>query len=106
MDVLVIGSGATGSLTSLVLAEAGIDVLCLEQGGWVEGGDFAHSHVDWAWQRASKWTPDVTARKHPDDYPMVSDSSHPLMWNGVGGSTNAYGAIWPRYRPSDFRKGD
>ena len=27
------------------------------------------------------------------------------MWNGVGGSTNVYGAIWPRYRPSDFRKG-
>ncbi len=28
------------------------------------------------------------------------------MWNGVGGSTNVYGAIWPRFRPSDFRKGD
>ena len=27
------------------------------------------------------------------------------MWNGVGGSTNVYGAIWPRLRPSDFRKG-
>ncbi len=27
------------------------------------------------------------------------------MWNAVGGSTNVYGAIWPRYRPSDFRKG-
>ena len=27
------------------------------------------------------------------------------MWNGVGGSTNVYGALWPRYRPSDFRKG-
>ena len=26
------------------------------------------------------------------------------MWNGVGGSTNVYGALWPRYRPSDFRK--
>jgi len=23
----------------------------------------------------------------------------------VGGSTNIYTAIWPRYRPSDFRKG-
>ena len=27
------------------------------------------------------------------------------MWNGVGGSTNVYTALWPRYRPSDFRKG-
>src|SRR5690606_14655277 len=48
----------------------------------------------------------VNRRHHPDDYPVHSDSSQVLMWNGVGGSTNAYGAIWPRYRPSDFRKGD
>ena len=27
------------------------------------------------------------------------------MWNAVGGSTNIYTALWPRYRPSDFRKG-
>jgi choline dehydrogenase-like flavoprotein len=27
------------------------------------------------------------------------------MWNAVGGSTNVYTALWPRYRPSDFRKG-
>ena len=42
----------------------------------------------------------------PDDYPVETNSSQVLMWNGVGGSTNVYGAIWPRYRPSDFRKGD
>ena len=27
------------------------------------------------------------------------------MWNGVGGSTNVFAALWPRFRPSDFRKG-
>ncbi len=27
------------------------------------------------------------------------------MWNGVGVSTNVYAALWPRLRPSDFRKG-
>ena len=27
------------------------------------------------------------------------------MWNGVGGSTTVYTATWPRFRPSDFRKG-
>ncbi len=106
VDVLIIGSGATGSLAALTLARGGADVLCLEQGGWVEPGAFAHTHLDWAWQRASNWNPDVMLRSHPDDYPVESDSSHPLMWNAVGGSTNAYGAIWPRYRPSDFRKGD
>ena len=105
-DVLIIGSGATGSISALVLAQAGLDVVCLEQGNWIERKEYAHLNYDWAWQRQTNWNPDVNVRSHPDDYPVDSDSSQVLMWNGVGGSTNAYGAIWPRYRPSDFRKGD
>lgn len=104
-DVLIIGAGASGSLAALVLAEAGLDVVCLEQGSWVKPEDYAHLHADWSWQRRTNWNPDVNKRVHPDDYPVISDSSQILMWNGVGGSTNAYGGIWPRYRPSDFRKG-
>ncbi|MEP7457432.1 GMC family oxidoreductase [Phyllobacterium sp. SB3] len=104
-DVLIVGAGATGSLAALVLAKAGLDVVCLEQGSWVEPQDHPHLHADWAWQRRTKWSPDVNKRSHADDYPVKSDSSQILMWNGVGGSTNVYGAIWPRYRPSDFRKG-
>jgi choline dehydrogenase-like flavoprotein len=104
-DVLIIGAGATGSLAALVLAKAGLDVVCLEQGSWVEAKDHPHLHADWTWQRRTSWNPDVNKRHHADDYPVKSDSSQILMWNGVGGSTNVYGAIWPRYRPSDFRKG-
>ena len=105
-DILIIGAGATGSLAATVLAEAGLDVLCLEQGSWVEPGDHPHYSSDWTWQRRTNWNSDVNKRHHPDDYPVESNSSQVLMWNGVGGSTNVYGAIWPRYRPSDFRKGD
>ena len=105
-DVLIIGAGATGALAATVLARAGLDVLCLEQGGWVEPGDHPHYSSDWTWQRRTNWNSDVNKRHHPDDYPVESNSSQVLMWNGVGGSTNVYGAIWPRYRPSDFRKGD
>jgi len=104
-DVLIVGAGATGSLAALVLAEAGLDVVCLEQGSWVEAADHPHLHADWSWQRRTNWSPDVNKRDHPDDFPVTSDSSQILMWNAVGGSTNVYGAIWPRYRPSDFRKG-
>jgi choline dehydrogenase-like flavoprotein len=104
-DILIIGAGATGSLAALVLARAGLDVVCLEQGSWVEAKDHPHLHADWTWQRRTSWNPDVNKRHHADDYPVISDSSQILMWNGVGGSTNVYGAIWPRYRPSDFRKG-
>jgi len=35
-QVLVIGSGAGGATTAAVLAEAGIDVLIVEEGAWVE----------------------------------------------------------------------
>ena len=105
-DVLIIGAGATGALAALVLARAGLDVVCLEQGGWVEAGDHPHYSSDWTWQRKTRWNADVNKRHHVDDYAVRTDSSQVLMWNGVGGSTNVYGAIWPRYRPSDFRKGD
>jgi choline dehydrogenase-like flavoprotein len=105
-DVLIIGSGATGALAGLVLAGAGLKVVCLEQGGWVERLDHPHYHADWQWRRKTDWDADVNVRTpHPDDFPVDSDSSQVLMWNGVGGSTNVYGAIWPRFRPSDFRKG-
>ena len=36
VDVLVVGAGASGGALVWSLAEAGFDVLCLEQGGWVE----------------------------------------------------------------------
>jgi choline dehydrogenase-like flavoprotein len=37
-DVLIIGSGAGGATTAAVLAEAGHDVLVVEEGEWVEQG--------------------------------------------------------------------
>lgn len=37
-DVLIIGSGAGGAPTAVVLAEAGLDVLVVEEGDWVEQG--------------------------------------------------------------------
>ena len=37
-EVLVVGSGAGGATTAAVLAEAGLDVLVVEEGPWVEQG--------------------------------------------------------------------
>ena len=104
-DVLIIGSGATGSIAAMVLGQAGLKVVCLEQGGWVEPREHPHYSPDWQWQRRTRWSADVNVRHNVDDFPVRTNSSQVLMWNGVGGSTNVYGALWPRYRPSDFRKG-
>mgnify|MGYP006392068867 CR=1 FL=1 len=37
-DVLIIGSGAGGATTAATLAEAGHDVLIVEEGSWVPQG--------------------------------------------------------------------
>ncbi len=105
VDVLVIGAGATGGISSMVLGEAGLDVVCLEQGGWTAPEDHPHFSRDWEWQKQKRWNANTNIRRNENDYPVETNSSQVLMWNAVGGSTNIYGALWPRYRPSDFRKG-
>ena len=35
-DVVVIGAGAAGAAVTWMLARAGVDVVCLEQGDWVD----------------------------------------------------------------------
>jgi choline dehydrogenase-like flavoprotein len=45
-DVLVIGSGAGGATTAVVLAEAGVDVLMLEEGQWVDQDDVVPYSLD------------------------------------------------------------
>ena len=104
-DVLVIGAGASGVINSLVLAEAGLSVVCLDQGGWTEPAQHPHYGADFVFRRQNEWNPEPTVRRNPDDYPVEGGQSHALMWNGIGGSTNVYAALWPRLRPSDFRKG-
>ena len=104
-DVLIIGAGASGALTSLTLAQRGLKVVCLDQGGWTLPADHPHYARDFQWQRQNRWNPEPSVRRGASDYPIEGQQSHALMWNAIGGSTNIFGALWPRLRPSDFRKG-
>jgi|FLYN01.1.fsa_nt_gi choline dehydrogenase-like flavoprotein len=105
VDVLVIGSGMGGAAATKILAEAGLKVVCLEQGRWTQQYGHPHYSPDWDWQRATRWHTAPNVRLRPEDYPVDTTDELPLMWNGVGGSTVHYTATWPRFRPSDFRKG-
>ena len=105
VDVLIVGAGASGAAVAWRLAGAGIGVLCLEQGDWVDARSYPHWQPDWELHRASDWSPEPNVRKLPQDYPVNDAGSPiaPLMYNAVGGSTIHWSAHFPRFRPSDFR---
>lgn len=105
VDVLVIGAGPAGSIVTHTLATQGFDVMCLEQGDWVNPSDFPANLPEWELLCQHLWAHDSNVRKLPADYPVdVSDSDMwPVMFNAVGGGSLFYGAEFPRLMPSDFR---
>ena len=105
VDVLVIGAGATGAAFSWRVANAGIRVLCLEQGGWVKPESSPALLDDWELHGQRAWHIDANVRRLPGDYPVNSDESDvsAAMYNAVGGSTILWSAHFPRFHPSDLR---
>jgi choline dehydrogenase-like flavoprotein len=105
VDVLVIGAGPSGSVVTHTAAVAGLSVVCLEQGDWVNPSDFPANHPEWELLIQHDWSHDPNERGLPSDYPLdVEDSDMwPVMFNAVGGTSIYYGAHWPRLLPSDFR---
>ncbi|MFE7420212.1 GMC family oxidoreductase [Rhodococcus sp. NPDC057529] len=105
VDVLVIGAGPSGAVVTHTAATAGLNVLCLEQGDWVNPSDFPANHPEWELLIQHDWAHDPNVRALPSDYPVdIRDSDMwPVMFNAVGGSSIYYGAEWPRLLPSDFQ---
>ena len=104
-DVLVIGAGASGGTFTWSLAEAGINVMCLEQGGWMDPSTYPSTQNDWEIHKQTDFNPNPNFRGLPQDYPVNESGTPiaPLMFNAVGGSTIHWGAQFPRLHPSDFR---
>ncbi|WP_372619357.1 GMC oxidoreductase [Falsiroseomonas sp.] len=102
---MIVGAGASGAAAALVLAEAGLRVVCLEQGGWLD--QRAAPSLEAGWERALQTTFHINPniRRLPSDYPVVEADTpiHPALYTGVGGSTLRWGAHFPRMRPADFR---
>ena len=104
-DVVVVGAGASGAAFTWSLAQAGINVVCLEQGGWVAEDAFPTSDADAQIHLQTDFHPDPGFRGLPADYPVNEAETPiaPLMYNAVGGSLIHWGAHFPRFHPSDFR---
>jgi choline dehydrogenase-like flavoprotein len=104
-DVLIVGAGASGAVAATRLAEAGLRVVCLEQGDWPDYSRARAGHPDFELTAGASWAWDPNVRGAPGDYPVDESESDitALMWNGVGGGTVVYAAHWQRNLPSDFR---
>jgi choline dehydrogenase-like flavoprotein len=105
VDVLIIGSGASGAAVAWSLADTRMRILCLEQGDWVKPTDYPSNGRDWEARLFGDFAVSPNRRARPTDYP-INDANSPIKvvnFNGVGGSTIMYTAHFPRLHPSDFK---
>ncbi len=106
VDILIIGSGASGAAAAWFLSrESSCKILCLEQGSEQNAQKYPTAHVDWEHYKSSEYSFNPSIRKNQADYP-IDDSNSPISianFNGYGGSTILYSAHFPRMHPSDFK---
>ena len=105
VDVVIIGSGASGAAAAWSLAETRMKILCLEQGEWTKPNEYPSTTRDWEARHFSEFSISPNRRARKTDYP-INDRNSPIAianFNGVGGGTILYNAHFPRFHPSDFR---
>ncbi len=105
VDVLIIGSGASGAAAAWSLADTRMRILCLEQGDWVKSTDYPTNGRDWEAKRYGDADILPNRRRLTADYPVNDDNSVMKIanYNAVGGATVHYTAHFPRLHPSDFK---
>jgi choline dehydrogenase-like flavoprotein len=112
--VVVVGAGPSGAVLSLRLAQAGLSVICLEQGEWPrfraglaaeQAGTPGVQTPAFSLEAVRDLDGNPSRRRSSGDYPIDESASDitPIMWNGVGGGSVAYLGQWTRSLPSDFR---
>ena len=105
VDVLIVGSGASGAAFAWSLADTRMNILCLEQGDWMDPSQYPGMSSDWEIRQTGDFSFSPNTRGRREDYP-VNDCGSPIaasMFNAVGGSTILYAAHFPRFHPGDFR---
>jgi gluconate 2-dehydrogenase alpha chain len=106
-DIVIVGLGAVGGVAALPLARAGLRVVGLEAGGWLNPDDFAPDELrnnvrGWpqAVQKANREVP--THRPSASSPYSARPAIHPMM-NAVGGTSLHYWAQSWRLNPWDFK---
>lgn len=105
-DVVIIGLGAAGGVAALPLAQAGLDVIGLEAGGWLTRRDFAPDELrnnfrGWP-QAVQKANQEIPTSRATASLPTAPRAAIHPMQNAVGGTTLHYWAQSWRLNPWDF----
>ncbi len=105
-DIAIVGAGAAGLAFAWSAAAPGLKIVVLEAGGTVDQARAPSLRQDWELALQTTFNANPNVRQGPADYPVDDTESaiHPAIFNAVGGSTIRWGAHFPRFRPSDFRR--
>ena len=104
-DVVIVGAGAAGAAVAWRLSFTDLNVVCLEQGSWMDPSHYPSTKLSWELAKSKEFSPDPNIRKSKWDYPINNDDSVISLanFNAVGGSTILFSGHFPRFHPSDFR---
>lgn len=105
IDVLIIGSGASGAAAAWNLSSTNLKIMCLEQGQRMDPLDYPSTTKSWETRRRSDFSFSPNVRKLSADYP-INDKASPIAisnFNALGGGTILYSGHFPRFHPSDFK---
>ncbi|MCB1468751.1 MAG: GMC family oxidoreductase [Rhizobiaceae bacterium] len=105
VDVVIVGTGATGGTAAKVLSERGLKVVGLDRGPWLKPKDFSGDEIKYV--NRNFLVPDAllnprTFRETENETAELSNFS--LLPQMVGGGTVHWAGWFPRPKPSDFRQ--
>ncbi len=106
VDVAVIGLGAAGGVAVLPLARAGLKIVGIEAGGWMDPHSFRpdeiHNNVRHLLTSVPKAQREIPTVRSSPGAPARQAAAHPMM-NAIGGTSIHYWAQSWRLKPWDFR---
>ena len=77
VDVLIVGSGASGAAVAWSLAETKMHIVCLEQGDWMKPSEYPSAGRDWEARQLSDFHYSPNRRARDTDYLMPD-----VTWTG------------------------
>jgi choline dehydrogenase-like flavoprotein len=103
VDVVIVGTGATGGTAAKVLSERGLRVVGLDRGPWLKPKDFSGDEVKYVNRNFLVPDPILNPRTYRQDETSPAElSAFSLLPQMVGGGTVHWAGWFPRPMPSDF----